>query len=99
MPSRPPQNLPPGFDEMSREEQIEYVQDLWTYIAAAEDEISVPEWHLQLLQERIATESDDDAKSWTDVKRHLQSLNSLENGESLSTEEVREQAPPRRTNK
>ena len=71
MPWRPPQNLPPGFDEMSREEQIEYVQDLWTYIAADENEISVPEWHLQLLQERIATESPDDGKSWSDVKRRL----------------------------
>ena len=36
-------NPPPGFDDMSVAEQIEYVQTLWERIAASADEVPVPE--------------------------------------------------------
>ena len=45
---------PPGFDALSIEEQIDYVQSLWDHIAARPEEIPVPDWHCQILAERLA---------------------------------------------
>lgn len=35
---------PPGFDALSVDEQIEYVQDLWDWIAARPQDIPVADW-------------------------------------------------------
>ena len=45
---------PPGFDALTVEEQIDYVQSLWEHIAAHPKQVSVPEWHRQVLAERLA---------------------------------------------
>ena len=36
---------PPGFDELSVDEQIDFVQSLWERIAATPEQVPVPEWH------------------------------------------------------
>jgi putative addiction module component (TIGR02574 family) len=46
-------NPPPGFDELSVDEKLDYVQSLWDHIAANPEAISVPDWHLQVIEERI----------------------------------------------
>jgi len=43
---------PPGFDDLSSEEQIAYVQSLWDLIAAKPDQVPVPDWHRQVIRER-----------------------------------------------
>ena len=43
---------PPGFDDLSIEQQIEYVQLLWDRIAADPSRIPVPDWHREILDER-----------------------------------------------
>ena len=45
---------PPGFDDLPVEDKIDYVQSLWDRIAARPDQIPVPEWHRQVLDERLA---------------------------------------------
>ncbi len=45
---------PPGFAELSKAEQIAYVQALWDRIAEAPDDIPVPEGHLRLIDERLS---------------------------------------------
>jgi putative addiction module component (TIGR02574 family) len=45
---------PPGFDELSAEEQAEYVQALWDHISSPTEPIDVPDWHLEILEERLA---------------------------------------------
>ena len=35
-------NPPPGFDDLSVEEKIDYVQSLWERIAARPDQVPVP---------------------------------------------------------
>src|SRR5436190_5198386 len=45
---------PPGFDDLEVDQQIEYVQALWDRIAAKESAIPVPEWHREILDERLA---------------------------------------------
>jgi Putative addiction module component len=44
---------PPGFDELTVDEQIDYVQSLWERIAATTDEVPVPDWHREVLDERL----------------------------------------------
>jgi hypothetical protein len=46
--------VPPEFDELSTEEKIEYVSALWDRIFADDCELPVPEWHLRLVEERLA---------------------------------------------
>ena len=44
---------PPGFSELSKTEQVRYLQALWDQIAESPGEIPVPESHLELAQERL----------------------------------------------
>jgi putative addiction module component (TIGR02574 family) len=52
--ARPLPFPPPGFDDLSADEKIEYVQDLWDRIAAEPDDLPVPDWHLQIIEDRLA---------------------------------------------
>ncbi len=45
---------PPGFAELSKREQVRYLQDLWDRIAERPGELPVPESHLELAEERLA---------------------------------------------
>lgn len=45
---------PPGFAELSKADQILYLQTLWDRIAEKPGEIPVPESHLELAEERLA---------------------------------------------
>ena len=52
MPEAPIQT-PTGFKELSKAEQVRYLQALWDQISEQPDEIPVPESHLQLAEERL----------------------------------------------
>ncbi len=45
---------PAGFGDLSKAEQIRYLQALWDRIAERPGEIPVPESHLALAEERLA---------------------------------------------
>ena len=49
-----PISEPPGFAELSKAEQIHYLQHLWDTIAARPGELPVPESHLELAEDRLA---------------------------------------------
>jgi putative addiction module component (TIGR02574 family) len=67
------QNPPAGFDDLPVDQQIDYVQALWDRIAAREDQIPVPVWHREVLEERLAEyETDPDAgRPWEEVEADL----------------------------
>lgn len=44
---------PPGFEGLSIEEKIEYVQSLWDRIASDVDTVPLADWQKQLLDERL----------------------------------------------
>ena len=44
---------PPGFAELSKAEQVRYLQSLWDQISEQPEEIPVPESHLKLVEERL----------------------------------------------
>lgn len=45
--------VPAGFDKLSKAEQVRYLQALWDQISEHPDEISVPESHLRLAEDRL----------------------------------------------
>lgn len=45
---------PMGFSELSKAEQIRYLQALWDRIAERPGEIPVPESHIELAEQRLA---------------------------------------------
>lgn len=51
--SSPIQFPPPGFDELSKEEQLTYVEGLLNYMRGV-DLAEIPKWHLEILEERLA---------------------------------------------
>ena len=44
---------PPGFDDLSVDEQIEYVQRLWDRISSHIEQAPLPDWQRQLLDGRL----------------------------------------------
>lgn len=44
---------PPGFSDLTKSEQIRYLQALWDRIADCPDEVPVPQSHMELVQERL----------------------------------------------
>ncbi len=65
---------PPGFDDLSVEEQIDLVQSLWDRIAATPEQIPVPEWHRRIIRERLeAYQANPTAgRRWTDVRTDIE---------------------------
>jgi putative addiction module component (TIGR02574 family) len=71
-----PQNLPippPGFDELSIDEKVDYVQSLWDRITARPEEVSVPDWHREVLEERVRAYQADptEGRPWEDVEAEI----------------------------
>ncbi len=44
---------PSGFNDLSKAEQVRYLQALWDQISEQPEEIPVPESHLQLAEDRL----------------------------------------------
>ncbi len=64
---------PPGFDGLSIEEQIEYVEALWDHIAARPERVQIPQWHREVLAERLAKYRSgvDGEKTWDEFEQDL----------------------------
>lgn len=48
---------PPGFEELTLEEQIEYAQELWELVTSKPDQglsVPVPDWHMEIVEKRLA---------------------------------------------
>jgi len=71
--AQPVPNPPPGFDALSVDEKIDYVESLWDQIVANSD-IPVPEWQRELLRERLEAYRADPTvgRPWSDVRAELQ---------------------------
>ncbi len=63
--------LPPGFEELSKERQIDYVQQLWDLIVALPDQVVVPDWHLEIVRNRVSSPTSAPLSSWNEVKQRL----------------------------
>jgi putative addiction module component (TIGR02574 family) len=50
---------PPGFDDLPVEEKLDYVHSLWDRIAEHPENLPVPEWHLRVIENRLAAHRTD----------------------------------------
>jgi putative addiction module component (TIGR02574 family) len=67
---RPVPIPPPGFEDLSIDEKIEYVQSLWDHIATDVETVPLTDWQKQLLDERLA-DLEENPKSgipWSQVR-------------------------------
>jgi putative addiction module component (TIGR02574 family) len=64
---------PPGFDALSVDAQIEYVQDLWDWIAARPEDIPVADWQKELIERRLREHeaNPEAAIPWEEVRSRL----------------------------
>ena len=64
---------PPGFDELPIEEKVRYLEALWDRIAAAPEDVRVPDWHRQLVSERLAEYRSNPSagRPWREVRDEL----------------------------
>jgi len=74
-----PIDLPPaGFDELSTEEKLEYLGDLWQHVVSSGDP-KVTEDQKRMLRERWARHEADPSKarSWSEVRAELETKHRL----------------------
>jgi putative addiction module component (TIGR02574 family) len=71
--AQPLPSPPPEFDGLSVEDKIEYVNSLWDRITARPEDIPVPDWHRQIVRERLARDEErpDEALPWEDVRAEI----------------------------
>jgi len=64
---------PPGFDELSVDEKIDYLQSLWDRIAATPETIPTLGWHREIIDERLRDLDADPGAgdSWEAVRERL----------------------------
>jgi hypothetical protein len=55
--------IPPGFDALSKAEQVRYLQALWDQISQGSDALPIPESHLRLAEERLKRYREDPSRS------------------------------------
>jgi putative addiction module component (TIGR02574 family) len=69
---------PPGFDDLSTDEKLEYVQSLWDRIAARPEDVPIPDWHREVLEERLKAHRANPAagRPWDEVRAEI--LNKLQ---------------------
>jgi len=70
-----PLSVPPGFDEMPVEQQIDYVQNLWNRIFRHDHaEIPSPAWHREEVQAALADHERDPgaARPWAEARADLE---------------------------
>jgi len=65
--------IPKEFKELSAKARIEYVQDLWDFIARSPGQVPIPEAHKRVLDQRLAAyeANPDQGKSWGEVRENI----------------------------
>jgi putative addiction module component (TIGR02574 family) len=66
--------LPPRFDDLSTDEKLHYIQaPHWDDFAEHPEEVPLPDWHRQVIAERLAAyrRREATAPPWTDVREEL----------------------------
>ena len=64
---------PPGFDQLSRDEQLEYAEKLSDYVTSDENYVEIPEWHREILEKAMARyeEVGMEGRPWAEVEQEL----------------------------
>ena len=65
--------IPEEFKALSTDERIAYVQALWDFIAQSPDEVPMPDWHKEILEERLAARKNRPkaTATWEEVRERV----------------------------
>jgi putative addiction module component (TIGR02574 family) len=61
----------PILDDVLRlppDERIQLIEDAWESLAASPESVPVPDWHRELLDDRLADPTETGTRTWEDVK-------------------------------
>ena len=75
-------NPPPGFDDLTVDQKLDYIQSLWDRIAAEPDTVPVPDWHVEIIEERLSWNQSGTGRPWDEVRDQIRTR-------------LRERKPPR----
>lgn len=64
---------PPGFENLSPEEKLEYVQALWDRVSEHPEDVPMPDWHREVVVQRLAAHRRGDtiSRPWSEVREDL----------------------------
>jgi hypothetical protein len=62
---------PPGFDDLSPNEKLDYINALWERFTAQPEDVPMPEWHREVIAERVAAAGEGSARPWDAVRKDL----------------------------
>ena len=64
---------PPGFEDLTPDQKVEYVQDLWDYVVADASKVPIPDWHRGILDERLTEYQavSNEGEAWPRVRDRL----------------------------
>ena len=64
---------PPGFEDLSVDDKLDYIQSLWDHMTAKPEEIPIPDWHRHVLRERLRAyeASPEEGRPWEAVRDDL----------------------------
>ena len=67
------ENIPPEFENLSLDDRIAYVQDLWDFIAKNPGNLEVSDEHKKVLDERLSSydENSEPALPWEEFRTEL----------------------------
>ena len=65
--------IPPGFDNVPKDQRIAFVQELWDRIAQDPDRVPVPDEHRRILEERLNAyrAKPQSGRPWKEVREEL----------------------------
>jgi hypothetical protein len=67
-------SIPPaGFDDLTVQEKLDYVESLWNRIAVRPEAVGVPDWHLEVIEQRTSGTRTGlpDVRSWDEFREGL----------------------------
>ena len=67
-------SIPPlGFEDLTPDQKVEYVQDLWDYVVADASKVPIPDWHRSVLDERLTEYQavSNEGEAWPRVRDRL----------------------------
>lgn len=69
-----PLPIPPGFEELSRREQLEFIEKLLDHTKPNENYVDIPEWHREFLEELLANyhENGFEGTPWEEFEQELE---------------------------
>lgn len=67
---------PPGFDDLTPDEKLDYVQALWDRMAGSPEDLPAPEWQRKLVRERLSDHERGEGATvpWSTVRQEAEEL-------------------------